>query len=194
MKSENIDMYRGIIVPMLTPFNEDGRIDEEKSADFIRFLLENKTIPFILGTSGEVYSIPVDERNKLIKILIENRQSGVPLIAGMGGLTFDDTIRLGNQYFDRGMDAVVLTLPGYFELTDDQAYEYFLELSKHLKGDIILYNIPVVIHNSISISVIEKLSRQKNIIGVKDSEFDEERMKESLKLWADRDNFICMMD
>ena len=174
MKPENMNMYRGIIVPMLTPFSKRGGIDEEKSADFIRFLLENKTIPFVLGTSGEVYSIPADERIKLVKILAENRQPGVPLIAGMGGLTFDDTIRLGNQYFDNGMDAVVLTLPGYFELTDDQVYDYFLELSKQLKGDIILYNIPVVIHNSISISVIEKLSRLDNIIGIKDSELDEE--------------------
>jgi 4-hydroxy-tetrahydrodipicolinate synthase len=193
MKPENMDMYRGIIIPMLTPFNKRGGIDEEKSADFIKFLLKNKNIPFVLGTSGEVYSIPIDDRNKLIKILIENRHPGVPLIAGMGGLTFEDTIRLGNQYFDQGIDAVVLTLPGYFELTDDQVYDYFLELSKQLKGDIILYNIPVVIHNSISISVIEKLSRLDNIIGIKDSELDEERMKESLKLWADRDDFIYLI-
>jgi 4-hydroxy-tetrahydrodipicolinate synthase len=193
MKSENIDKYRGIIVPMITPFNDRGGIDEEKSTDFIRFLLANKTIPFVLGTSGEVYSIPVDERNKLINILIENRLPDVPLIAGMGGLTFNDTIRLGNQYFEWGVDALVLTLPGYFELTDDQVYNYFLELSKQLKGNVILYNIPVVIHNSISISVIERLSRQDNIIGIKDSEFDEERMKESLKLWVDRDDFIYLI-
>ncbi len=192
MKKEKIDMFRGIIVPMLTPFNAYGEIDEKKTVDFIRFLLKNKTIPFVLGTSGEVYSIPVDERNKLIKILIENRKPGVPLIAGMGGLTFDDTIRLGNQYFKSGVDAVVLTLPGYFELTDDQAYHYFLELSRQLKGDIILYNIPVAAHNSISISVIEKLSRAVNIIGIKDSEFDEKRMKESLDLWADRNDFLYL--
>jgi 4-hydroxy-tetrahydrodipicolinate synthase len=193
MKKEKIDMFRGIIVPMLTPFSVKGGIDKEKSADFIRFLLKNETIPFVLGTSGEVYSIPVEERNKLIKILVENRQPGVPLITGMGGLTFDDTIRLGNQYFDWGVDAVVLTLPGYFELTDDQAYRYFLELSRQLKGDIILYNIPVAVRNSISISVIEKLSRLDNIIGIKDSESDEDRMRESLDLWADRDDFIYLV-
>jgi len=192
MKKDNRNMFRGIIVPMLTPFHVHGGIDEKKSADFIKFLLKNKTIPFVLGTSGEVYSIPVDERNKLIKTLIENRQPGVPLITGMGGLTFDETILLGNQYFDWGLDAVVLTLPGYFELTDDQAYRYFLELSRQLKGDIILYNIPVAVHNSISISVIEKLSRLENIIGIKDSEFDEKRMNESLNLWADRDDFVYL--
>jgi 4-hydroxy-tetrahydrodipicolinate synthase len=178
---------------MLTPLNANGEVDEKKSADFIKFLLKNKTIPFVLGTSGEVYSIPFDERNKLIKILIENKRPGVPLIAGMGGLTFDDTILLGNQYFDWGVDAVVLTLPGYFELTDDQAYRYFLELSRQLKGDIILYNIPVAAHNSISISVIEKLSTVDNIIGIKDSEFDEERMNESLILWADRGDFLYLV-
>jgi 4-hydroxy-tetrahydrodipicolinate synthase len=193
MKKEKIDIFRGIIVPMLTPFNANGEVDEKKSVDFIKFLLKNKTIPFVLGTSGEVYSIPVDERNKLIKILIENRQPGVPLIAGMGGLTYDDTIRLGNQYFDWGLDAVVLTLPGYFELTDDQAYRYFMELSRQLKGNVILYNIPVAVHNSISISVIEKLSIVDNIIGIKDSEFDEERMKESLHQWADRDDFLYLV-
>jgi len=193
MNSKKLNRYDGVIVPMVTPFSVQGKIDGHSAGNMIQYLLENGTIPFILGTSGEVYSIPTEERDELVKVLIEHRKEGIPLITGMGGLTYEDTIQLANKYLSWGMDAVVLTLPGYFKLTDDQVYRYFYNLSMEIKGDIILYNIPVTIHNSLDIHVIDKLSELDNIIGVKDSEFDENRMSESLKLWKVREDFFYLV-
>lgn len=178
---------------MVTPFTEQGKIDEEAADKMIQFLLDNDTIPFILGTTGEIYSIAIPERNRLVKKLIENRKEDVPLIVGMGGLTADDTIQQANTYFSWGIDAVVLTLPGYFKLSDDQVYQYFYNLSRSIKGDIILYNIPVTIHNSLAIRIVDKLSVLDNIIGIKDSEFDEKRMAKSLDLWKNREDFFYLV-
>jgi 4-hydroxy-tetrahydrodipicolinate synthase len=193
MNTKNQHMYGGVIVPMVTPFTEEGKIDGKAAGNMIQYLCKNDTIPFILGTSGEAYSIPAEERDHLVKVLIKHREEGIPLITGMGGLTYEDTILQANKYFSWGMDAVVLTLPGYFKLTDEQVYQYFYELSLEIKGNIILYNIPVTIHNSLAIHVIDKLSERDNIIGVKDSEFYENRMAESLKLWKDRADFFYLV-
>ena len=186
-------MYEGIIVPMLTPFDANGSIDKEASGRLIRFLLEHGTIPFIFGSTGEVYSITMEARDVLVKELIDHQQKGVPLIVGMGGLTFEDTIQLSNKYFDWGIDAVVLTLPGYFELNEDQVYAYFREISERMDGNIILYNIPPIVHNTISIDIADKLSQLDNIIGIKDSEYDEGRMTTSLNLWRDREDFFYLV-
>jgi len=193
MKDKETDMYEGVIVPMVTPFDSEGKISKTDAFKMIRYLLDHSVIPFILGTSGEAYSISLEERDILVKVLLENRKDGIPLITGMGGLTFDDTVREANKYFDWGMEAVVLTLPGYFELNDEQVYLYFKELSDKLNGNIILYNIPATIHNSISIEVVDRLSVLENIIGIKDSEFDENRITLSLEKWKHREDFFYLV-
>jgi len=193
MKDRITKIYEGVIVPMVTPFDSDGKINKTDTTKMIRYLLDHSVIPFILGTTGEAYSISLDERDTLVKVLLENKREGVPLITGMGGLTFEDTIREANKYFSWGMEAVVLTLPGYFELNDEQVYQYFRELSDKLNGDIILYNIPATIHNSISIEVVDRLNKIENIIGIKDSEFDENRMTLSLGKWKEREDFFYLV-
>lgn len=193
MSDEKNNMYEGIIVPMLTPLDEKGRIDQESAGRLIQFLQENNTTPFIFGSTGEVYSINKEDRDILVKIFIDHRQQDIPLIVGMGGLTFEDTIQLSNKYFNWGIDAVVLTLPGYFELNEHQIFAYFKEISEKIHGNIILYNIPPIVHNSISIKNVDKLSQIENIIGIKDSEYDESRMIESLNLWKDRDDFFYLV-
>ena len=193
MSGEKNNMYKGIIVPMLTPFDEKGRIDIDSAGRLIQFLLENNTTPFIFGSTGEVYSIPKENRDALVRTFIDYRQQGVPLIVGMGALTFEDTIQVSNKYFEWGIDAVVLTLPGYFELNEHQIFAYFKEISEKIHGNIILYNIPPIVRNSISINNVDKLSQFENIIGIKDSEYDESRMIESLNLWRDREDFFYLV-
>jgi dihydrodipicolinate synthase/N-acetylneuraminate lyase len=193
MKNRMKISYRGVIVPMVTPFKEHGKIDRLSASRLIEYLIKKGTIPFILGTTGEAYSISLGERDVLVRILLEHQKEDVPLIAGMGGLTFEDTVRLANKYFGWGIDAVVLPLPGYFKLNDEQAYHYFYELSVNIKGDIILYNIPPTSHNSISLEVVDQLSQLTNIIGIKDSELDAGRMKRSLELWKGRDDFFYLV-
>ena len=184
------DEYKGVIVPMVTPFTIDGKIDKPSSEKLINFLLDNQTIPFVLGTTGEAASIHVTEREVLIKILTKLKREGIPAIAGVIGLTLPETVSQANHYLKQGVDAVVITLPNYYELTEDQIYKYFDMLAKSIEGDIIIYNIPKTVHQSIPLSVIDKLSHYQNIIGIKDSELNEKRLTESLALWKDRKDFF----
>jgi 4-hydroxy-tetrahydrodipicolinate synthase len=185
--------YKGVIVPMVTPFTAEEAIDKTSTQKLINFLLENGTVPFILGTTGECTSIPADQRDILVKVLIENKRNEIPLISGVNGLTFADTVTEANKYLEWGIDAVVLTLPAYFKLTDDQVFHYFNDLAEQIKGDVILYNIPKTVHMSIPVEVIEKLSHKKNIIGVKDSELNEPRLIQSLEMWGQRTDFFHLV-
>jgi dihydrodipicolinate synthase/N-acetylneuraminate lyase len=183
------DDYKGVIVPMVTPFTMDGKIDEPSAEKLINFLLDNQTIPFVLGTTGETASIPVPEREVLIRILTKLKREGIPAIAGVIGLTFPETVSQANHYLKQGVDAVVITLPNYYELTEDQMYLYFKMLADKIGGDIIIYNIPKTVHQSIPLAVVDKLSHLVNIIGIKDSELNEKRLDDALALWSSRNDF-----
>jgi dihydrodipicolinate synthase/N-acetylneuraminate lyase len=184
-----IDSYKGVIVPMVTPLTREGRISEIFAIKLIENLLNNDTIPFILGTTGESVSIPRKEKESLIEILISTKRSGIPAITGLLGLPVDETIAMANKYLKLGIDAVVLTLPSFYELSDLQMYNYYKQLAEKIEGNIILYNIPKTVHQSIPIEVIDKLSYFENIIGIKDSELNRERIINSLNLWKDRTDF-----
>ena len=186
----NANTYQGVIVPMITPLTAEGYMDESAAEKLIGFLQNNGTIPFILGTTGEAASIPAVERHKLIQTLIGLKRNGIPAITGMIGLTLPDTVAEANKYFKKGIDAVVITLPYHYYLTDNQIYNFYKVLADRIEGDIILYNIPKTVNQSIPLHIIEELSYRKNIIGVKDSELDKERLIKSLQLWKDRKDFF----
>ncbi len=182
--------YQGVIVPMASPFNEKGELDRKAAGVLIEFLLKHHTVPFIMGTTGEATSISIHEREEFVRVLVAHKKENIPLIAGLIGLPYTETIEEANKYFKLGVDSVVLTLPNYYPLNHEQMYHYFKSASENINGNIILYNIPKTTHMSIPVEVIDELSKERNIIGIKDSEFDEGRLVLSLMRWKNRNDFF----
>lgn len=191
--NHNQSLFTGVFTPMVTPLTSDEKIDIPSSRRLINFLMDNKTTPFVLGTTGEASSISREKKDILVRFLLKNKRSNMPIVVGLAGMTFDETIVRANKYVDWGVDSVVITLPNYFDLTANQIHQYYSLLSDKIKGNIIIYNIPKTIHMSIPLSVIEQLSHRKNIIGIKDSEKDEERLRKSLNLWRNRNDFFHLV-
>ena len=187
---DDYERYQGVVVPMASPFGKNGNPDRQSTGRMLDFLLENGTIPFILGTTGEGTSPSLRSREEFVSTLLAHRRKGIPTIAGVIGLSHADTITEANKYIKLGLDTVVVTLPNYYMLNDRQILQYYKSLSERIQGNMILYNIPKTIHMSIPIDVIEHLSKKQNIIGIKDSEYDEARLEHSLKLWKDRTDFF----
>jgi 4-hydroxy-tetrahydrodipicolinate synthase len=185
----SLESFSGVIVPMITPFTSKGKLDMESAALIMNHLHINNTIPFVLGTTGEAASIPLKEREELVKILVENRRNRIPAISGVTGANLKEIIIQANKYIKFGADAVVITPPCHFELSGNQMLKYYEDLSDNIEGNIIMYNIPKTVHQSIPIDVADELSGRSNIIGIKDSENNSERLKKSLNLWKDRRDF-----
>jgi len=111
------------------------------------------------------------------------------LYAGIGSNVLAESIDFAAFCCLHAVDVLVATLPSYYTLTEKQMLQYFNTLADHVSLPLFIYNIPATTHMSIPLAVIDELSRHENIVGVKDSERSEERMKESLKLWKDRNDF-----
>lgn len=181
--------YQGVVVPMVTPFEESGEIDEPAAERIAGYLVEGGTAPFVLGTTGELASIPSEQREVLVKTVARRVNGRTHIYAGISGCVLSESIEEAQKYYDFGADVFVAHAPYYYPMTPDLIQKYFEALAENIPGPLILYNIPITTDISLPLETIDVLSQHRNIIGLKDSERNEERLKKSVEMWGQRLDF-----
>ncbi|MHC4645374.1 MAG: dihydrodipicolinate synthase family protein [Planctomycetota bacterium] len=187
MAKEN--QYHGVVVPMVTPFTDSGQIDIEAAKRVTEHIVAGGACAFVLGTTGEAASVPQEGRPAFVEAAIKQTAGRALTYAGIAGNCFKTSADAAKKYFDLGIDAVVANLPSYYPLTADHMLKYYEALADSVPGPLIVYNITITTHMSIPLDVVEKLSHHPNIVGLKDSEKNEERFKEAIGMWKDRADF-----
>jgi 4-hydroxy-tetrahydrodipicolinate synthase len=186
--------YSGVIVPMVTPFNQELKVDLGANERILDSFLKTKHVsPFLLGTTGESVSIPDSQKKLIVQSTVKFINGRLPVYAGISGNCFFESVESAKLYAGIGVDAVVAHLPFYYPLNNDQMLQYFTKLADIVPVPLMLYNIPVTTKQSIPLEVIEKLSYHPNIVGIKDSERGIERLDQSLALWKKRTDFVHVM-
>ena len=185
----NNKKFRGIIVPAVTPLTATFHIDEAGVEKLFALLYEHNVSPFILGTTGEAPSLPRQLKENYIRLAAKNKKPGSVLYAGISSTIVQESIELAQFCAEHAVDAVAITLPAYYTLSETQMMQYFESIADASPIPIILYNIPATTHSSIPLHLIDTLSHHPNIIATKDSERNEERLTQSLQLWKDRSDF-----
>jgi len=181
--------YKGIIVPAVTPLTIDYQFDEVAVELIFNRFYQHNLSPFILGTTGESASLPLEIKKKYIRAVAKNKKGGSLLYAGISSNVLTESIYLAKLCADNAVDAVVASLPSYYALTHGQMKKYFEKLADAIPLPLVIYNIPATTHMSMPLELIEELSHHGNIIATKDSERNDERLQHSLGLWKDRDDF-----
>ncbi|MBL7745243.1 MAG: dihydrodipicolinate synthase family protein, partial [Chitinophagaceae bacterium] len=181
--------YSGVIVPAITPLTNKLQLDEAAVSRLFAMFYRHNISPFILGTTGEAASLPLQLRKEYMLAAERNKKQGTTLYAGISSNVLAESIEFAAYCSLHGADVLVATLPSYYPLTEKQMLQYFTELADVVELPLFIYNIPATTHMSIPLPVIEELSHHNNIAGMKDSERSEERMLQSLKSWKDRDDF-----
>jgi 4-hydroxy-tetrahydrodipicolinate synthase len=181
--------YRGTVVPVITPLNADHSLDVAAVERLFLLFRQHGVQPFILGTTGEAPSLPLAVKQEYIRAASRVKQAGDVLYAGISSNCLSDAAAAAHYAFGEGVDVVVATLPSYYALTETQMLRYFEQLADQVRGPLIIYNIPATTHHSIPLALIDQLSHHPNIVGTKDSERSEDRLKASLQLWSDRPDF-----
>lgn len=181
--------YEGVVVPAITPLTAGLQLDEGGVERLFTFFRQHAVLPFILGTTGEAPSLPLQIKRQYIRLAARLKQGSELLYAGISSNCVADSVELAKYCFEEGVDVVVATLPSYYALTEDQMRRHFFRLAESIGGPLMIYNIPATTHQSIPLRVIDELSHHPHIIGTKDSERDEDRLKRSIGLWAGRPDF-----
>ncbi len=150
---------------------------------------QNHVAPFILGTTGEAASLPQSVKQDYLQTAAGLKKPGDVLYAGISSNVLEESIAFATRCFEAGVDVVVATLPNYYPLTPGQMKTYFEQLANKVPGPLMIYNIPPTVHMSIPLDVVAELSHHPNIVGLKDSERNEERLLAALQLSAQRSDF-----
>lgn len=181
--------FSGVIVPAVTPLTKDLQIDEAAVAKLFNQFYQYNISPFILGTTGEASSLPSTVKEQYVKAAAKNKQAGTILYAGISSNVVSESIEFAKFCADNAVDAVAVTLPSYYAMTESQMKVYFETLADAVPLPLIIYNIPATTHISIPLQLIDELSHHQNIIATKDSERSDERLLQSLALWKEREDF-----
>lgn len=182
--------YRGVIVPMVTPLNDDCSIDKDSVRRLVGLLLESGASPFVAGTTGEASSLSVKQKEVLVQETIRQVAGKTLVYAGISGNCLPESIEAAKRFADLGADVLVANMPSYYPLTDSRALRYFEKLAESCPVPLIVYNIPATTGYSIPLGILDKLSRHPGIAGLKDSERDQERLDQALNLWKNRADFV----
>ena len=191
MKRES--RYSGVVVPMITPVTPSGDIDTAAVERIINSFAEAGVHALIMGTTGEGNSVAPDQARIFVKAAVEAAAKRIVIYVGLSGCSTRHHIEMANEYHRLGADVIVPTLPGYYALTEEQMYRYYKTIADHVTAPVMLYNIKATTHMSIPVDVVAQLSRHPNIVGLKDSERDLERMAACLDIALHSDDFAYFL-
>ncbi|WP_338598994.1 dihydrodipicolinate synthase family protein [Sulfolobus tengchongensis] len=159
----------GVVVPLITPFLEDYSIDKESLKWLVSYLIENKVNGLFVNSSvGEFASLSIDEMRLTTKIVMDSKKDSVPVFSGISTNFTEESVKLGKEFKDLGVDAIVILPPYFFKVSEKELIHHFSLIAEKVDIPIIIYNIPLYTGMNISISTYKTLiSQYSNIIGTK---------------------------
>jgi 4-hydroxy-tetrahydrodipicolinate synthase len=169
---------RGVLVPLLTPFNDDMTVATDLYIAHARRLLEEGCaglVPF--GTTGEALSVGIDERIDAVRALVDAGIDPSLMIPGTGLSNIADTARLSRACLDLGCAGVMTLPPFYYKgVSEGGLYRYFVQLVDAIGADarIFLYHIPPIAIVGIPVTLVARLHAEfpDQVVGIKDSSGD----------------------
>ncbi|MBR3846620.1 MAG: dihydrodipicolinate synthase family protein, partial [Alistipes sp.] len=173
---------------MVTPVR-DGAVDLEAVRTIIRSFAEAGVHALVLGTTGEGNLVSQGETILLTDAAVEAAEGKIRIYAGVTGLCLKEQISQIEGFARAGADVAVAILPSYYALTEEQMVDYHTALADASPLPVMLYNILATTHLSIPVEAVRKLSMHPNIVGLKDSERDLERMAACIDIARDREDF-----
>jgi len=173
-------MFRGSIPALLTPFKNDGSVDEGAFVEHVEWQISQGSTGLVpVGTTGESPTLSHAEHKRVVEICIETANKRVPVIAGAGSNNTEEAVGLV-QYAERaGADAALVVTPYYNKPTQRGLYEHFAAVARATRLPIIIYNIPPRSVIDMTPETMGRLRNDfKNIAGVKDATGKVERVSE----------------
>jgi 4-hydroxy-tetrahydrodipicolinate synthase len=163
-------MFKGVYTALVTPFLENGNIDEETLRKLVNFQIEEGITGIVpMGSTGESPCLNHDEHIEVIKIVIDECKGRVPVIAGTGSNSTKEAVALTIRAKEAGADASLQVSPYYNKPTQTGLFNHFNTIADETDFPLIVYNIPGRSGININNETMLKLARNKNIAAVKDA-------------------------
>jgi 4-hydroxy-tetrahydrodipicolinate synthase len=187
----------GILPALVTPFagkNQES-VDETRMRRLVNHCIDlgvHGVVP--CGTTGEFVNMTVEERKRVIDIVVDEVNSRVPVVAGTGASGTQQAIEMTQYAKDAGADAALIVSPYYLKPTNRGIYEHYSTIASKVDFPLILYNIPQCTGLPIPWQMVEDLAQIPNIVGIKDSSGQLSFILTMLEKVRDKVNVMCGHD
>lgn len=184
-------MFKGSMVALITPMDNKGSICRQSLKKLVDYHINSKTSAIVsVGTTGESATLNQQEHNYVIMLTLDFADGKIPIIAGTGANATTESVLLTKKVENSGVVACLNVTPYYNRPTQDGLYQHFKAISESTDLPQILYNVPLRTGCDLLPYTIGKLSKLKNIIGIKEATGDLSRVNQ-IKSLVD-DNFILI--
>ncbi|WP_223700172.1 4-hydroxy-tetrahydrodipicolinate synthase [Sutcliffiella deserti] len=175
-----------ISTAMVTPFDNKGNIDFEKTTQLVNYLIKNGTDSLVVaGTTGESPTLTTEEKIALFRHVVAVTAGRIPVIAGTGSNNTRSSIELTKKAEQIGVDAIMLVAPYYNKPSQEGLYQHFKTIAAETSLPVMLYNIPGRSVVNMSVETICRLSEISNVIAVKEASGNLDAMTEIIAGTAD---------
>ncbi|MEZ5810945.1 MAG: 4-hydroxy-tetrahydrodipicolinate synthase [Rhizobiaceae bacterium] len=173
-------MFKGSFTALVTPFAEDGSLDEKAFRAFVDWQIAEGTNGLVpVGTTGESPTLTHDEHKRVVEICVEVAAGRVPVMAGAGSNNTIEAVELCQHAEKAGADAVLVVTPYYNKPNQRGLREHFATVARATSLPVFIYNIPPRSVIDMTPETMGALVEEfPNIRGVKDATGKVERVSE----------------
>lgn len=180
---------KGIVVPIVTPMNEDESINLEELRRQVDRQIEagiHGIFPF--GTNGEGYILNGDEKKLVLETVVDQVAGRVPVYAGTGCISTRETIEQCKMAEAAGADILSVITPSFAKASQHELIVHYTTVAAAVPNmPIVLYNIPARTGNALEPETVVELAKVDNIVGAKDSSGDWDNLSAYIDLTKDMD-------
>ena len=179
-------MFKGSIVAIVTPFKK-GKVDEKALGDLIDWHIGQGTNAIVpCGTTGESATLDYKEHHRVIEFTVKAVDKRVPVIAGTGANSTDETIMITRGAKKAKVDGVLLVAPYYNKPTQEGLYRHYRSVAEAVNVPIVLYNVPGRTAVNVLPATVARLAEIRNIVAIKEATGDMRQVSEVIRLCGDR--------
>jgi 4-hydroxy-tetrahydrodipicolinate synthase len=181
----------GILTAMVTPFDADGRLDEDAAVRLIHHLLENGSDGLVLaGSTGEAATLTDDEKIRLWELGVA--ESGeAPIIAGTGTFDTRHSVELTERAHELGVDAMLVVTPYYVRPNRRGIKAHYETVAAATDRPIVAYNIPSRTATDMPNDLLAELAQIENVTAVKQARSEDIAPIEGMDLLAGNDDVLA---
>ena len=185
-----------LITAMITPFDEQGRVDYEEAKRLALALQDSGSDGFVIsGTTGESPALSTEEKLRLFSEVKSAVGDRAAVIAGTGNYNTAESIELSKEAEREGVDALLLVVPYYNKPPQDGLYQHFKSIAGSVHIPCILYNVTSRTSLNMAADTTVRLSKVDNIVGVKEAGSDLDQISriirdadDGFRVWSGNDN------
>lgn len=181
-----------ILTAIVTPFDDDGAVDEQAFVSLMAHLAANGSDGFVVcGTTGEAATLDDDEHLRVIELAVQQRPPGTTIVAGVGSNDTRHAVHMTARACELGADALLSVNPYYNRPNRRGIVAHYREVSRAADRPIVLYNIPQRTGSDMPNDLLAELAQLDHVEAVKQANNANLAPVDGLRVYAGNDEILA---